>query len=162
MSEARTRRTTRSRLPLPRDRGATAVEFALVVPVALMLIGTIFVFAMYMTYAALADHAARIGLDRAVIRTSVGYATEGEVKTTVDALFPNDLLGDPTDVKLTRQTIPASRASGKIAQGDTIRVLVRYNVPVVQTASGIIPFDGLRAKLKALGTVSRVAEGRAE
>lgn len=137
------------------DTGATAVEFALVVPVALLLMGSILVFALHMTYAALADHAARVGLKKAVLRTSQGYPSEGAVRTTVDDLFANSLLGDPTSLQVERQ-------DGTVAQGDTVKVTVVYTVPAVRTASGLVPFAGLRESLRKLATVTRVADGRAE
>lgn len=137
------------------DSGATAVEFALVVPVALLLLGSILVFALHMTYAALADHAARVGLKKAVIRTSQGYPSDAAVRTTVDNLFANSLLGDPTSLTVERQ-------DDRVAQGDTVRVTVVYTVPAVRRATGLVPFDGLRDSLRQLAVITRVADGRAE
>lgn len=137
------------------DRGATAVEFALVVPVALLLIGSILVFALHMTYAALADHAARVALKKAVIRTSAGYPTDAQVRQTTDDLFPNGLLGDPTSVTVVRE-------DDTVAQGDTVHVTVVYRVPAIRTAVGLVPFADLRDSLRKLATVTRVADGRSE
>jgi Flp pilus assembly protein TadG len=141
------------------DRGATSVEFALMLPVALLLIGSIVVLALHMTYAALADHAARVGLKKAVIRTSAGYPTDAAVRTTVDGLFGSDLLGGPQSLTVTRQ-------DGIPAQGDTVRVTVVYQVPAVSKAAALVPdapiFDGVRAGMERLAVIRRVAEGRSE
>ena len=141
------------------DRGAAAVEFALVVPIALVVVAAILLFGLHMTYAALADHSARVALKTASLRTSGGYPSESAVRTKVDGLFAADLLGGPTSFTLSRQKTP-------VAQGDTVSVRVVYRVPAVQAASGLVPdiapFKGLRASLQRLGSVTRRAEGRAE
>lgn len=144
------------------DRGATAVEFAIVLPIALLLIATVLLFALRMTYAALADHAARVGLKKATIRTSQGYPSDAAVRTTVDGLFAADLLGTPTSFTVTRTLLADSRPG----QGDPIRVQVAYTVPGFSAASVLVPelgpFKGLRASLQDLGTVTRTADGRSE
>ena len=139
------------------DRGATAVEFALVVPLALLLIGSIVTFALHMTYSALADHAARVALKKAVIRTSAGYPTEAQVRQTAADLFAAGLLGSPTDLDMTR-----GGGTAPVGQGDTVTIRVTYDLPAVRSAAGLVPFAGLRDRLVDLATVSRTAEGRAE
>lgn len=129
-------------------------------PVALILIATITVFALHMTYAALADHAARVGLKKATIRTSAGYPTQAGVETTVDGLFANDLLGDPTEVSLVRE------GAATVLQGDPVTVSVTYTLPAVAAAAGLVAgievFGDFSDALFDLSTVTRTARGRSE
>lgn len=137
------------------DRGATALEFALVAPIAILVIATLTTFALHMTYSALADHTARVGLQKGVLRMSTGYATEAEVKASIESVFAGNVLGNPDTVQLVRQdAVPG--------QGDTVRVRVTYTVAPVDAAAGLAPPGPLRDVLRQLATITRTAEGRAE
>ena len=136
------------------------MEFALVYPIAIVVIGAIVLFGLHMTYAALADHAARVALKTASIRTVQGYPSESAVRTKVDGLFASDLLGGPREFSMTRTS------GARVMQGDPVSVRVEYRVPAIQAASRLIPrvkpFTGLRESLQSLASVTRRAEGRAE
>jgi len=145
------------------DRGTTSVEFAIVLPVLLTLIGGVMVFALAMVYSGLAEHAARIGLRTALIRTSAGYASAADVRTTVNAalsgVMPNPSNNDST--LLVRDLVDVANSTVG-AQGDRVTVRVDYEIPVVSSALSLIPDDGLRTKMAGLATITRTAEGRLE
>jgi len=149
-------------LDVQSDRGTTSVEFAIVLPVLLTLIGGVMVLALAMVYSGLAEHAARIGLREAVIRTSGGYPEEARVREFVDkslgTFMPAPLNNRPL---LVRDPGDVAKSVRKI-QGDRITVRVEYEIPVVSSALGLIPDAGLRAKMADLATITRTAKGRLE
>ena len=154
------RRSTRTR-----DAGATTVEFALVLPVMLILISGVLSFGLAMTYAGLAEYGASVGLRKAVIRTSGGYPGDAVVRTTIgDAL--SGLLPTPTNTDvLTRNAGDRAARTGRtrsLAQGDRVTVRVVYTVPGVTAALGLLPDSGFQDAMIGLATVERTAVGRLE
>jgi Flp pilus assembly protein TadG len=139
------------------DAGATAVEFAIVLPLLLTLIGSLLALGLHMTYAALAQHAANIGLRTAVVPTAGGgYPSDAQVRArlasslggVLPAPQPEPVLDDP--------------ATGSRRQGDPLTVRVTYQVPVVSAAARLVPVPGLRSAFDALGSVTGTARGRRE
>lgn len=146
-----------------RDAGATSVEFALVLPLFLTLIAGVLVFGLAMFYAGLAEHAARTGLRKAVIRTSTGYPGAAAVRSTINTSLAG-LLPDPTNSNATlvvRDPVDAA-VNPRGAQGDRVTVTVEYDLPAVGAALRLIPDNALRAAMADLATVERTAEGRLE
>ncbi len=143
------------------DEGATAVEMAMVLLPVLLLLGGTLTFALHLTYAGLADHAAREGLRTATVHHVDGFADLKDVADAVDGLFPSDLLGSPS--VLTLRTIGSTSADG---QGDLVQVTVTYQVPGISTAADLvpdfIPGNSLKSALASLATITRTASGRRE
>ncbi len=140
------------------DRGTTAVETALVLPVVLLLLGGTLTFALHAVYAGLADYAVREGLRTATVHPQVGgFADVAKVRSTVTGLFPSDLLGPPQSVLLRTVT-----TTGSPGQGDLVQVEVTYVVPGIATAADLVPGTGLKSALASLATITRTASGRRE
>ena len=139
------------------DRGSTAVETALVLPVALTILAGTLVFALHLVYAGLAEHAARSGLHRATVHSVGGFADTATIKQHVDDLFPAALLGKPKLLEITT-TSPAATPG----QGDLVQISVTYVVPGISTASDLLPNAALKNTLRSLATITRTASGRRE
>lgn len=141
------------------DEGSTAIETALTLQVTLMLLGGIFVFGLHMVYSGLAEHAARVGLRQATLQSSSGYATEAQVLAKVKALYPVQVMGDPTSLVLTAAAPAGDPTAG---QGDTVTVTVTYHVPGLAKAVELLPDSGLRDAFASFANITRRATGRKE
>ncbi|MCU1693560.1 MAG: hypothetical protein JWM64_2651 [Frankiales bacterium] len=156
---------------LRRDRGATTVEAALVLPLALALLGGILLFGLRLTYAALADHAAAVGLRTATLRGTTSYLDDvtgntsrypnkAKVTTSVTGLF-GGVLGSPTSVALGVPSVTKK-------QGVAVQLTLTYDVPAVHAAADLV--DGVLSLLAGhavdlgtpLGTVTASKTGRLE
>jgi Flp pilus assembly protein TadG len=138
-----------------RDQGATAVEFAIVLPVVLAVMFFGLYGAMYVFYGAVADHVAR-SVSREVSipmqETGSGYpdqATNGG-EGTVNAYAKNaagTLLPNPTCVvstwnsnaQPTSAPCANSQPAGTPQEGDLVTVWVTYKLPVLDELASMIP-----------------------
>ena len=139
------------------ERGATAVEFAIVTPIVLMF----FIFAMYggflVFYNAVGDHVARTVVRQVSIpvsRSGTDYPDQGASGgTTVNdsaKKAAGSLLPDPTSV-----TVTSARDS--VSPGDEVTVTVTYKVSVLGFLSHAMWFLP-----NADDTVTRTATARRE
>lgn len=136
-----------------RDEGATAVEFAIVLPVVLSVCFFALYGAMYFFYGALADHVAR-SLARQVsipiAQTGSGYPDGSQATLTADAQSDaGSLMPSPTTV-----TSTSAPATGSPQQGDLVTVTVTYKLPVLDQLASLIP------GMSAIDTLSRSASER--
>lgn len=138
------------------DRGATAVETAIVLPVTLALLAGVFVFGLHMAYAGIADHAARVGLRTASVRTGRTYASQTDVENKIKGLAPSSFMGNPTSVVL------SSVNPGTPGQGDEVSVSVTYDVPGLVSAINLLPTKDLRDAFAGFAVITRTASGRKE
>src|SRR4051794_37986983 len=118
------------------DSGATAVEFAIVLPIAITFIGVALYAGMYFFYAATAGHVARIvARDASIPSHGVYPSTADELRVAHDAVTHDGaeaLLPDPTSIRLTPQ--PA------VGEGNELTVTVTYQLPGLSTVGRILPF----------------------
>jgi Flp pilus assembly protein TadG len=136
-----------------RDSGATAVEFALILPVVISVLFFTLYGALFFYYSAVADHVARSVARQVSIpvgQTGTAYpdATPGAVatdaKNTGGSLIPT-----PTGV-----TTVSAPASGTPEEGDLVTVSVTYHLPVLSQLSNLIP------GLSGIDTLTRSATER--
>lgn len=106
---------------LRRDRGAAVVEFALVLPFFLVLIGFLLWGALYTTYTALAEHAALATEHAAILRQ-------------LDGAFLNCPTFDPTS--------SACKTLQNTASAADLGLLPPPSVTAVQTTQGNQPAPG--------------------
>jgi Flp pilus assembly protein TadG len=137
------------------QRGATVLEFALILPVFLAVAGLVLFGAWLGVVKTVMDHGAREGARFASLPASTdlrSYPTSGEVSSRVEDATP---LFSPTNVTVTAGTGGGSRSG-------PFKVSVEYNVPN--------PFSVLFAPLRAFGwdgpseqlTITSEAEMRRE
>lgn len=146
-----------------RQRGAVSLEFALVFPVAMLLLGGIIYLGLYATYSGLAEHgvrqAARFGGIKSL--ASGTYPTDAEVRTIGAKVDP--LLGTPLSVAVSRtagagtSALPCvvSGAGRRCGDGDVITVTATYDAGAL---SAIAAVPGLPGS----GTITRSATARFE
>ncbi|MGH2723198.1 MAG: TadE/TadG family type IV pilus assembly protein [Actinomycetota bacterium] len=138
------------------ERGAATVEFVLVLPVLLALVGTVMFGGWLATVRTILEHGATEGARYASVPTTPDlrtYPAEGAVAARVDEVTP---LISPTSVQVTSSFAGAARNA-------PVTVRATYSVPN--------PVAVLLAPLEALGwsdpvpdtiTVSASAQGRRE
>lgn len=136
-----------------RDEGATALEFAIVLPVVLAVCFFALYGGMFFFYSAVADHVARAVARQVSIPTGQSGsaypdATAGTVlsdaKSAAGTLLPN-----PTSAVAT-----SSPTTSTPAQGDLVTVTVSYQLPVLSQLATVIP------GLTAMDSISRSASER--
>jgi Flp pilus assembly protein TadG len=136
-----------------RDEGATALEFAIVLPVLLAVCFFALYGAMFFFYGALADHVARTVARQVSIpiaQSGSGYpdasaaTVVADAKSAVGSLMPN-----PTSA-----VAASSPATGTPAQGDLVTVTVTYKLPLLSNLATVVP------GLSAIDTISRSASER--
>jgi Flp pilus assembly protein TadG len=129
------------------DEGATALEFALVAPIVLVLVFAVIYAGMYFFYAAVADHVARVvAHDASIPNHHVYPSTDDERAVAEDAA--GSLLPAPTSVALS----PTPSA----AEGNELTVTVTYDLPGLSAIGGLMPF------LPTSGTLTRTVTVRYE
>lgn len=134
-------------LPRHKDEGATAVEFALVAPVVLLLIFVVVYAGLYFFYAAVADHIARVVAQDAALPSHGAYPSAAD-ETAVARNAAGSLLPAPTSVNLA----PTPSA----AEGNELSVTVTYDIPGLATVGQLLPF------LPRSGNLSRTVTVRYE
>lgn len=140
------------------DRGATTVEAALVIPVALLLFIGILIFGLRMVYSGLAEHVASTALREATIREGGDYLTQADLAAKVEQMRAVELLGSPSCSEPCSSVELNTAVDGPKHQGTAITVTVHYEVPVLKTVVQLWPFGGF----ERLATVERTVEGRLE
>lgn len=148
------RRTRRIDEPTFDDRGATAIEFALVFPVLLAIVLMTLYGGFYLYYAAVAEHVARDAVRDATLPVAGNstYPTTADVYATANNTG-SSLIPAPTSVQI---DAPAG-ASDPPREGDEVTVAVTYDLPVVKAVARALWF------LPSPPTsITRVASGRRE
>jgi Flp pilus assembly protein TadG len=129
------------------DRGAAAVEFAVVGLVAIMLLFGLILLGLHASYSGLAEHGARKAARTAAVKSlrAGRYPSDDEVRAA--AAVPNGVLGTPVAVTVERHAGSGSSevpctvdGSGRgCNEGDVVIVTVTYRTPGVAAAASIIP-----------------------
>lgn len=113
------------------DVGATAIELALVLPVALTLIVVVLYLGMYFFYAATAEHVARaVGRDASIPSHHVYPSQSDEMTVAENAAW--GLKMKPTAISLT--PVPA------VGEGNALTVTVTYRLPGLAKVGQLLPF----------------------
>jgi Flp pilus assembly protein TadG len=132
----------------PRDEGATALEFAIVLPVVLAVMFFALYGAMFFFYGAVADHVARTVARQVSIpvgETGSGYPDANSATVVNDAKSAaGSLLPDPK----------SAIATGTQTEGDFVTVTVTYNLPVLSQLASLVP------GVSAIDTITRSASER--
>ncbi|HVV77571.1 MAG TPA: TadE/TadG family type IV pilus assembly protein [Mycobacteriales bacterium] len=135
------------------DEGATALEFALVLPVVVAVCFFAIYGAMFFFYSAVADHVARTVARQVSIPTTNSGTTYpdssaatvlSDAKSAAGTLIPN-----PTTAVAT--SLPSS---GTPEQGDLVTVTVTYKLPLLSGLGGLVP------GLSSIDSISRSASER--
>lgn len=139
------------------ERGATAVEFAIVFPLALMLVGMIMYLGFRGWAGAMINNAARDGVRYASIRTSnnVPYPSHGEVSAHVMGRLPSWL--DDASVAVTENGTGAGSLVSVTVSIDDLGVL---SAPA-SMINAPLSFFGVSEEAIAQN-VSKTAMGRRE
>lgn len=139
---------------LRNDRGATAVEFALVAPVALFLIGAVLVFGFYGVFNAIAQNAVREAARFASVPSdpfAAIYPDDGAVYAHLVSEAPS-VMGAPTSFTVTR-------VGGSVpGNGDIVTVTATFDTPVLDALEGLLQGAGLGG----LTEITRTASARME
>lgn len=135
------------------DEGATAMEFAIVLPVVIAVCFMALYGAMYFFYSAVADHVARSVARQVSIPTGQSGsaypdATAGTVTSDAKSAA-GSLLPDPTSA-----VASSSPSTGTPAAGDLVTVTVTYKLPVLSDLGSLIP------GLSSISSVSSSASER--
>jgi Flp pilus assembly protein TadG len=146
----------RLRAAARRDDGATALEFAIVLPVVLTVVFFALYGALYFFYGAIADHVARSVARQVSIPVAQGggdcptYPDSNQATVTADAKSAaGTLIPDPTSV------VPTSLPTAtKPCEGDFVTITVTYKLPVLDQLASMIP------GLSAIDTMTRSASER--
>jgi Flp pilus assembly protein TadG len=135
-----------------RDDGATAVEFAIVLPVVLAVMFFALYGALFFFYSAIADHVSRTVVRQVSIPISGNsdYPDLHSGMVAADAKSAaGTLLPDPTSVTTSSQS-----ATGTPQQGDFVTVTVTYKLPVLDQLASLVP------GISAIDTITRSASER--
>lgn len=137
-----------------RDEGATAIEFALVLPVLLAIVLFTLYGALYLYYAAVAEHVARAAVRDATLPAhgNSSYPSDTDVYDAAKAAG-GALMPDPTSVQVSE---PAD-ASNPPREGDPVTVTVTYQLPAVATVARTLWFLPTPTS-----SITRSATGRRE
>jgi len=127
-----------ARARLRRDEGATAVEFALVLPLVVGVVFFALYGAMFFYYSAVADHVARTVARHVSIpvgETDSGYPDANPANVAADARSAaGTLIPDPTSAVAT--SLPLRSAP---KEGDFVRVTVTYKLPLLSDLASVVP-----------------------
>ncbi len=130
------------------DEGATAVEFAIVLPVVISVCFFALYGAMYFFYGAVADHVARTVARQVSIpvgETGSGYPDSN----------PGTVLGDARSAAGSLMPDPTSATStGAAAEGKLVTVSVTYKLPLLSNLASVIP------GMSEIDSVTRTASER--
>lgn len=122
------------------ERGATAVEFAIILPLVILFVGLLLFGGFYALYASTADHAASEAARYASIRqgnsNSAPYPTAAEIAERVNG---DVLPGFVPDAEVSLTTL-----SEVPNEGDRVTVTIRLvDLPVLNVASKFLSAVGL-------------------
>jgi Flp pilus assembly protein TadG len=134
-----------------RDDGAVAVEFALVFPLALLLIGFILAAALYAFWSAMSADVTRDAARHESIQLSdgIGYPSTSALKTYAEGRL-GGVLGTPNEVQTVftlcsgphnKHCTTETTASGEndnLGQGDMAEVTLTYPVPGIGALTGLV------------------------
>lgn len=153
------------RAPHRGDRGATALELALLAPLLLTIVGGLLVFGLRSFYGGVADYSAKEAARHASIpdgtRTADGrraYPSEAAVGAAAASAVPG-ILGAPSAVEVCPPTCTPACSSCSSREGQPVAVTVTWDVPVLTAALSLVPFlnSGPDAG-QVVGTASRRRE----
>jgi len=113
------------------DAGATAIEFALVAPVVILLVFTALYGAVYAYYSAVAAHVARaVSRDASIPDHGVYPSAANEVTVANNA--SGTMMPNATSVTVT--PTPA------VGEGNAVAVTVTYDLPALARIGAVLPF----------------------
>ena len=150
------------------DGGATAVEFSLLLPIALLFIGFLLALGMRTLWAGLAEDSARSLARYGAIRTSTGAYPNRPALVTKSGNLLGGILGTPT-ITMTQSSASGgaynqdSATTPTSGEGDILYVTVSYRVPGVSILTDLvrgIPLIGF--DMSGLSTVTETSSARRE
>lgn len=161
------------------DRGAVAVEFALVFPLAVVMIGFLTALGLRVFWAALADNATRSAVHYASIANTARHYPKGNA--TVDgmksvssqaggaysgvlgsATVTGSVCSDPVEANCDPSVLPLAANFQCDKSGNLITVEVTYQVPGLSGLQGLINAIPGAPDVTQLATVTNIATARCE
>lgn len=157
--------------------GAVTVEFALVIPLAILFLGFVLALGLRALWGGLAEDAARSLVRYASIRNAAGtYPTRPEIVTRSGTVL-GGVLGTPTLTLL--EVVRASNGSDNVqtgqfatddvnaapteGSGDLLKVIVTYRVPGVSILTDLVRnLPGVGFDMTGLSTVTETSSARRE
>jgi Flp pilus assembly protein TadG len=136
------------------ERGATAVEFALIAPLVLFLIGALLALGFYGVFNAIVQNAVREAARFAAVPVDPYadlYPSEDAVRAHLVAEAPS-VMGSPSSFALRRT------GGSSPGNGDIVTVTVTYRTPVLSSIKGLLQGAGLGGLIE----ISRSASARME
>jgi Flp pilus assembly protein TadG len=136
------------------ERGAMAVEFALIAPLVLFLIGALLALGFYGVFNAIVQNAVREAARFAAVPVDPYadlYPSEDAVRAHLVAEAPS-VMGSPSSFALTRT------GGSSPGNGDIVTVTVTYRTPVLSSIKGLLQGAGLGGLIE----ISRSASARME
>lgn len=127
----------------PAERGASAVEFALVLPILMSLMGIVLATGLRMVYKGLAEHEVRTVVRTASIRTTSSQSSPYPDNTAANRLalcgqgalpLPGATFSASTDCVIVKSPNVSSPF-----EGDLVTVTLTYHVTVIQKLVGFLP-----------------------
>ncbi len=137
------------------DAGAAAVEFAIIVPLVMMVVFMTLYGGLYVFYAVVADYVARTAVRDASIPTAQSYSpypSDSDVVTAAQNAA-GSLLPAPTSVQ-----VASNPATSPPNEGDEVTVTVTYDLPAVADIAKVMWF----LPAQPSSTVTRSAMARRE
>ncbi|HVX70109.1 MAG TPA: TadE/TadG family type IV pilus assembly protein [Mycobacteriales bacterium] len=117
------------------DEGATAVEFALVLPVVVAVCFFALYGALFFFYSAMADHVARTVAREVSIPTTTSGGTYPDASVgTLAKKAAGTLIPDPSSAVATPKP-----STGTPQEGDLVTVSVTYQLPVLSQLASVVP-----------------------
>jgi hypothetical protein len=122
------------RRDLSQERGAIAVEFALILPLLILILGALLIFGFRVVYEALANNEVRSAARTASIRTGFAsrapYPSESDICANVNLVLPGSVLLDCDVDSLSSGSPPGT--------GDVVEVTLVYELTSLAPLSGFV------------------------
>jgi hypothetical protein len=122
------------RRDLSQERGVVALEFSLILPLLILILGALVIFGFRVVYEALANSEVRSAARTASIRTGFAslapYPSEADVCADVDLALPGSVLVSCDVVNLSSASPPGT--------GDIVEVTLVYELTSLAPLSGFV------------------------
>jgi Flp pilus assembly protein TadG len=147
---------------LPAERGASAVELALVLPILMSVLGIVLTTGLRMVYVGLAEHEARTVVRTASIRTTSSSSSPYPDNTAANRLalcgqgaisLPGTTFSPSTGCVITKDPNVSSPS-----EGDLVTVTLTYQATIIQKFVGWLPAN----ILNGLSTITASASASRE